>query len=345
VEISRIKEIKKGRNEELEKEVKMQLIQGNWVDLIVIIVLAYFVSEAWRFGFWVVLADFISFLLALFVALSGYQFIGNFLRANFSLSHSLSNALGFLITAALAEGIISFALTRAIRKIPYKFWKKPWSKFFAIVPAIGQGMILLSFILILVLGLPLSPNIKSDISSSKIGGVLVQETAGLEARINEVFGGIIEDSLTYLTVKPGSKDVIPISVDKRELSFDESGEAAMFRLVNEERRKVGVGELKWRPVLVGPAREHATNMWEEEYFGHISPGGENVGDRLDKKGIEFSLAGENLALAPTVETAHRGLMNSEGHRENILDEDYQQIGIGVVDNGVYGKMFVQVFSD
>ena len=63
------------------------------------------------------------------------------------------------------------------------------------------------------------------------------------------------------------------------------------------------------------------------------------------KDIEYSLAGENLALAPTVETAHKGLMNSKGHRENILDEDYRQMGIGVIDNGVYGKMFVQVFTD
>lgn len=323
----------------------MQLLQGNWVDLIIIVVLAYFISEAWRFGFWVVMADFISFLVALFVALSGYQFIGNFLRNNFAFSHSLSNALGFLITAALAEAIIAFTLTKAIRKIPYKFWKKPWSNFFAIFPAVGQGMILLSFILILILGLPLSPSIKSDISTSKIGGVLVQETAGLEARINEVFGGIIEDSLTYLTVQPGSEDTIPISVDKRELSIDESSEAAMFRLVNEERRSQGVRELKWRLDLVLPARDHATNMWGQEYFGHISPDGEDVGDRLQGKEIEYTLAGENLALAPTVETAHKGLMNSKGHRDNILDEDYGQIGIGVIDNGVYGKMFVQVFTD
>lgn len=323
----------------------MQFLQTNWVDLIILVILAYFISEAWRFGFWVVLADFVSFLLALFIALTGFQFIGNFLRNYFSLSHSLSNALGFLITAALAEAIIAFTLTKAIRKIPYKFWKKPWSKFFAIFPAVGQGMILLSFILILILGLPLSPNIKSDITKSKIGGVLVQETTGLEARINDVFGGIIKDSLTYLTIKPGSKEIIPISVDKRELSVDEESETAMFRLVNEERRKRGISELKWRPELVVPARNHATDMWEQEYFGHVSPQGQDVGDRLDGEDVGFHLAGENLALAPTLETAHKGLMSSQGHRENILDTDYEQMGIGVVDNGVYGKMFVQVFSD
>jgi len=44
-------------------------------------------------------------------------------------------------------------------------------------------------------------------------------------------------------------------------------------------------------------------------------------------------------------TAHNGLMNSEGHRANILEPEFRKIGIGVIDNGVYGKMFVQVFTD
>lgn len=323
----------------------MQFFQSNWVDLIVVVILAYYISEAWRFGFWVVLADFISFLLALFLALTGYQFIGNILRNSFSLSHSLSNALGFLLTAALAEAIIAFMLTRAIRKVPFKFWKKPWSRFMAIIPALGQGLILLSFILILILGLPLSPSVKSDITKSKIGGALVRETTGLEAKINAVFGGIIKDSLTYLTISPESLEIIPIAVDKRELSVDEESETAMFRLLNEEREKRGIHELTWRPELVSPARNHATDMWNQGYFGHITPQGQDVGDRLEGDDIGFRLAGENLALAPTVETAHKGLMDSKGHRENILDEDFRQIGIGVIDNGIYGKMFVQVFSD
>jgi uncharacterized protein YkwD len=52
-----------------------------------------------------------------------------------------------------------------------------------------------------------------------------------------------------------------------------------------------------------------------------------------------------LALAPTLATAHTGLMNSEGHRANILEPKFKRVGIGVIDNGVYGKMFVQVFTD
>jgi uncharacterized protein YkwD len=109
--------------------------------------------------------------------------------------------------------------------------------------------------------------------------------------------------------------------------------------------KRGLSELTWREELLPIARGHASDMWERSYFGHYSPEGENIADRLEKYSIPFSAVGENLALAPTVITAHDGLMNSEGHKENILDTEFRRGVIGVVDNGVYGKIFVQIFTN
>jgi uncharacterized protein YkwD len=86
-------------------------------------------------------------------------------------------------------------------------------------------------------------------------------------------------------------------------------------------------------------------MWRRNYFGHVSPEGHDAGDRLNAAEVSYQMAGENLALAPTLQSAHTGLMNSEGHRANILDPDFRRVGIGVIDNGYYGKMFVQVFTD
>ena len=119
----------------------------------------------------------------------------------------------------------------------------------------------------------------------------------------------------------------------------------MFQKVNEERRKLAIKELVFDKNLVPVARSHAKDMWGRKYFAHVSPEGEDVGDRLQKFKISYTYAGENLALAPTTATAHTGLMNSKGHRENILDPRFTKLGIGVIDNGIYGKMFVQVFTD
>jgi uncharacterized protein YkwD len=320
-------------------------LQGNWVDLVIILVLLYFASEAWRVGFWAILADFISFLLSLIIALSAYQYASDLLRSNFALSHSLSNALGFLLTAIIAEGILGFVLTFFVSKIPHQLWKNRWSKFLSIFPAIGEGLILIAFIITLIIGLPLSPQIKTDVTESRIGGLLVKQTTGIEARLNEIFGGVIDDTLTYLTIRPGSSETIPINVAQTELTVDETSEREMFAMVNRERRERGIGELVWDPAIVPVSRAHAEDMWMRGYFGHVSPDGKDVGHRLNEAGVRFALAGENLALAPTLQTAHTGLMNSEGHRRNILDSEFGRVGIGVVDNGVYGKMFVQVFAD
>ncbi|OGM24869.1 hypothetical protein A2962_04165 [Candidatus Woesebacteria bacterium RIFCSPLOWO2_01_FULL_39_61] len=322
-----------------------QSLQGNWVDLIIIIILAYYISEAWRVGFWVILIDFLGFLASLIIGLRGYSFAADLLESLFSLPHSLANAVGFLIVAGLSEAFIGFIFTDLIKKIPEKFWKKPWSNFLAIFPALGEGIVIVSFILTLTIALPITPVIKRDISSSKIGGFLVTKTQGLETRINEIFGGIIEDSLTYLTVNPNSRESIAIPSGRQELTADEASETAMFNLVNEERRKKGIAQLKWRVEVVPVARNHARDMWERGYFGHVSPEGKDVGDRLEEANITYTIAGENLALAPTLQTAHTGLMNSEGHRRNILDPEFKRMGIGVIDNGIYGKMFVQIFTD
>ncbi len=318
---------------------------GNWVDLVIIVVLLYYASEAWRFGFWVILTDFFAFLLSLFIALRGYGVAAGVLRANFSLSHSLSNALGYLIVAGLSESLLSLLGSYVLARIPQKYKAFRGGRFLAFLPAIGEGLILVAFILTLIMGIPIKPSVKEDVSNSKIGSFLLQKTTGLEKNLNDIFGGVVEDSLTYLTVKPESKESIPLQTKAEHLTIDETTEAEMVKLVNKERKERGIKELTLRKELVPVARKHAEDMWKRNYFGHVSPDGKDVGDRLDEAHVSFTFAGENLALAPTLATAHTGLMNSQGHRENILEPRFKQIGIGVIDNGFYGKMFVQIFTD
>ena len=86
-------------------------------------------------------------------------------------------------------------------------------------------------------------------------------------------------------------------------------------------------------------------MFEKGFFSHYNLQGESPFDRMDKAGISYVAAGENLALTPTVAIAHQGLMDSPGHRANILSPDFGRIGIGVIDGGIYGKMFVQEFTN
>lgn len=317
----------------------------NYIDLIIIGVLIFFLFEARRLGFWIILVDFFSFLASLVIALIFYGSLADLLKNHLQLGRSISNAIGFLILSIIAEGALVLVLTRSVSKIPEKFKRNKWLNYLAIFPAIGETIVLSAFFLTLVLSFPISPQIKKDISDSLVGGTFVRETSTLESRLSEIFGGIVEDSLTYLTVEPESKESIVIPVTEVKLSVDESSELVMLHLINEERKKVGASELSLRQELVPVAREHAEDMWKRSYFGHYSPEGKDVGDRLESVHVEYRVAGENLALSPTTQIAHKGLMNSKGHRENILSTDYHRVGIGVIDNGYYGKMFVQIFSN
>ncbi|MBI2405449.1 CvpA family protein [Candidatus Microgenomates bacterium] len=321
-------------------------LDGNWIDLIILIILAFYVLEGYERGVWILLADLASFIGALAAALRFYPTGSKFFIDNFSLPHSFANALGFLVIAVLSEVIFSTLIVRwVLPKLPRALWETRLQKFLGIIPSFINGLILIAFFLTLFIALPLRPPIKTAINNSKIGGYLVSQTVRLERQLADIFGGALKDTLTYFTIEPQSHESVPLNFEPEELTVDEAAETQMFALVNKERRERGIPELVWDQKIVIVARAHSRDMWERRYFSHVDPDGKSPGDRLEQGGVNFTYAGENLALAPTTQLAHQGLMNSEGHRRNILDPSFRRVGIGVIDGGVYGKMFTQNFAD
>ena len=86
-------------------------------------------------------------------------------------------------------------------------------------------------------------------------------------------------------------------------------------------------------------------MFARGYFAHDTPEGRSPFDRMREANVRFTTAGENLALAPTIPVAHTGLMNSPGHRANILRREFGRVGIGVMDGGMRGLMVSQEFRN
>ena len=104
-------------------------------------------------------------------------------------------------------------------------------------------------------------------------------------------------------------------------------------------------KLKISPFLEQAAVLKAQDMSQKGYFAHEDSSGLTPAERLSLAHVSFRVAGENLALAPSIDLAHIGLMNSPKHRENILDPEFGRIGIGVMDAGPYGLMVTQNFAD
>lgn len=122
-------------------------------------------------------------------------------------------------------------------------------------------------------------------------------------------------------------------------------EKEMLVMINAEREKNGLPALINDEPLKTVARAHSADMFIRGYFSHDTPDGINPFQRIRNAGIHYLFAGENLAMSSSLQKAHINLMNSAGHRANILRKSYGRVGIGILDGGTHGLMISQEFRD
>lgn len=120
-------------------------------------------------------------------------------------------------------------------------------------------------------------------------------------------------------------------------------EQQMVTLINQERSKANLPPLTVDMEVAKVARTKAKDMVDNNYFSHYSPTYGSPFDMLKKFGVKYLHAGENLAGNPSIDSAHKALMNSEGHRKNILSPNYTHIGVGTQAGSKYGNIIVEMF--
>ncbi|MEO3860047.1 CAP domain-containing protein [Acrocarpospora sp. B8E8] len=120
-------------------------------------------------------------------------------------------------------------------------------------------------------------------------------------------------------------------------------ENEVVRLTNVERAKAGCRPLTHEARLHTAARGHSADMSAKNYFSHDSKDGRSFVDRIKATGYSFSSIGENIAQGQqTAASVIKDWMGSQGHRENILNCSYTQIGVGYVAAG--GPYWTQDFG-
>lgn len=146
-----------------------------------------------------------------------------------------------------------------------------------------------------------------------------------------------------ITAKAGGKKyVCRIKVvTKTKNSFAQK----VLKLVNKERAKAGRKALKLDASLNRAAKVRAKEI--TEVFSHDRPDGSSCFSIMKEMGISYRAVGENIAAGqPTPEEVVNSWMNSEGHRANILSDDFEKLGVGYVKaGGAYKHYWVQLFSD
>ena len=138
-------------------------------------------------------------------------------------------------------------------------------------------------------------------------------------------------------IYPGQKVYVPLP-DSEITSYEQQ----VIDLVNEQRAKNGLKALTANWELSRVARYKSQDMHDKKYFSHTSPTYGSPFDMMKSFGISYRSAGENIAQGyRTPEAVMNGWMNSSGHRANILNSSYTQIGVGYVSDGNYlTQMFI-----
>jgi uncharacterized protein YkwD len=104
-------------------------------------------------------------------------------------------------------------------------------------------------------------------------------------------------------------------------------------------------ELAWNDQLADAARQHASDMRNQNYFSHTSLDGRSFSTRIVNAGYRnFCTAGENIAGNSNADNTVQSWLNSPGHCENLMSGDYRDIGIGYASGGPYGAYWVQNFA-
>lgn len=155
----------------------------------------------------------------------------------------------------------------------------------------------------------------------------------------------LPDGSTGSNTTQGSNDDNIQTEDNETTERGESSQAEeVLRLVNAERAKVGLAKLTLSNKLTSVANTKAKDMAVNRYFDHTSPTYGSPFEMLHHFGVNYSYAGENIAGGqPDAKTVMNSWMNSSGHRANILNKNYTQLGVGYYVGGLYNTYWVQEF--
>jgi uncharacterized membrane protein required for colicin V production len=318
----------------------------NAVDLLIVAAVVFAAAAGVRAGFIATLYALITWIVALPIALVLEGPIGG-LIARVGFAPPVARALGFVLVLLIITGVAGLIGNRAVGPLVKRLHADrilgPTDRVLGVLPSVLRVLVLAAVALAAALVLPVGNDVRAAIDSSRTGQVLVEQGAALRSALSALAGSKDDGGSLFVT-KLGADQTEKLGLpDGLTLVPDPDAEGEMLKLVNDERTSRGLAPLELDPRLVPIAREHSQEMFRLKYFGHQSPVSGSPFDRLDAAKIPWKRAGENLAYASSVAVAHRGLMASEGHRENLLRPDFTRVGIGAISAGSYGRMFTQLF--
>lgn len=325
------------------------------MDIVILLVVAWNIADAVRRGFVPALLDLLALLLSVVAALTFYVQLAGWVATQWGWPELFGRPVAFAVLWA-ATSLVVGALGR-FASAPFAALLRgsALDLLLSVAPGAIKGLAVSGFVLTVLLAIPVLPpgvpgreplaNLREAIERSALAGELVVRTAAFDRFAREAVGDPLSETLTLLTVRPEANDRVDLDFQVDAPAIDQAAESRMLELLNDERRRFGLRPLVRDATIDEVARAHSVDMLQRGYFSHETPEGRSPFDRMRSGRVQFVAAGENLALAPTVDLAHQGLMGSPGHRANILRPEFGRVGIGAARADGRGRIFTQNFAN
>ena len=320
-----------------------------YIELFVYIFIVFFVINGWNKGF--LLQFFYLMVLLISIALSFRysdqvgSYISSWFNSNIQLSEIFGGVLIFITVLTVSSFFQNFLANNQKQK---DVGNKLLGGFVSLL--VSNLILTLIFTITSIFSVP--QFFEDTIENSNLVSFYT-DTSGTPQQALELITGTdlikvvsrIKDLTGKSSVVVGEQGCIEIpKYSLSNLLNNNEQKDELYALLLTERSKQNLAPLELSEKLSDIALNYAYTMYQDGFWCHKNPkNGELVGDRLSKQGFPYIDIGENLALSSSVRSGHISLMNSESHKNTILDNEFKRVGIGIV-SGPLGLIIVQIFS-
>lgn len=286
----------------------------------------------------------IKFVFSILTAYAAYELTGGFVLWVLPSVGDWLYPLSFLVTCLVTCMVITILLI-PLKELTSEWHYQKWNKVLGIIPGLMNGIVVSMFLLQTVSFITIPGKIEKAVFENPVVASLMSCSNPYKEKLIPVFEKPFRQTISAANEANIVEDAVNLSFVTNIYVTRYDLESEMLSLINIERSKYGLNPLVEDVQLTVLARKHSADMFQRGYFSHNTPEGITPFDRMHQAGINYITAGENLALSPSLSLAHTGLMNSPGHRANILNPKYHKVGIGVLDGGEHGFMISQEFRN
>jgi uncharacterized protein YkwD/uncharacterized membrane protein required for colicin V production len=323
--------------------------QFNWLDWVLLGIVVLSVLGGVQRGFVLGVLDIMGVILAFVAAILGYRHLADLALEFWSIPSALATIGAFVAITLIAQVVYWLIVNNLLHlSRPMQHALRPLAgldRLLGAIPGLVRGLFYTTLALLPFALVPIVPSVSAAIEGSTLSSRLVAISLAAAPELESRLGRDLEGGLTFIA-PPQTDQGRDLNLGNvGQLVADPEAEQRMLELLNHERQVEGLSPLEFDLELREVARAHSREMFELSYFSHTSPATGSPFDRIRAAGIAFLVAGENLAYAPNVRIAHEGLMNSPGHRANILRPAFGRVGIGAIRSEFRGTMFTQKFRN